>query len=51
MTLKMGYGHGEIIYFIEEATEITCGKTWALGIINCQVSLNSTRQLKSSISL
>lgn len=48
---EMGSGCREIIYFTEEATEITCGKAWGLGIINHQVSLNPSRQLKPSISL
>lgn len=48
---KMGYAHGEIMYFMGEAKEISSGKTWGLGIINSQVSLNPTRQLKPSVSL
>lgn len=48
---KMGFAHGEIMYFMGEAKEISSGKTWGLGIINSQVSLNPTRQLKPSVSL
>lgn len=47
----MGCAYGEIIYFMGEAKEISSGKTWGLGIINSQVSLNPTRQLKPSVSL